>query len=572
MNIFNKNIIILILLTVLSGMSGCGKDPVREEQVSYAKLSVTVVDELGEPLEGIKIVTFPDTYSIFTDKNGHAIFEQVETGQYQVVASRADIPIFYKETYLRKFKEVEMVFVVATKVTINVLVKDITGRPLTDTLVSTSPNTSKETTDESGYVTFKNVPIRDYTFIVHRNNAVAYVRNKSLAIIDGKIKDIEIIIVNEKPLVNILEPQNHDFQNIFDVHFSGEGFDFEDGEIPGENLSWYSSIDGELGTGNEITVDALSVGKHTITLSGIDADGNITQRFINLNLFYYEEESYFPIPYDGSWKYRHQNPEFTIINSDGAEEIWTLKDVEVRMKSVDSRYSTMRYSVQTVGRMKYCEYIIEDFFETDPIIEDSFKTDPDNIYVTKTTERFKIWDNGSTEFTPKSKMDIEMRYTPSMILMKKHVDPLSQSSFESNISVDVTWMFDRDFLDSRNFTETIEIVNTVDIGGTETVETDLGAYEAAVITVRQGETERKWWLAKGIGIVRFDYNTLNTPVTALLYDTNLLSFSQDNPLQKNISHANNYSGNMIRKTLKSPPDSPEETREIINFLRTLTPR
>ncbi|MFC1552911.1 carboxypeptidase-like regulatory domain-containing protein, partial [Candidatus Latescibacterota bacterium] len=110
MNIYNKKVMILILMTALSGMSGCGKDPVRVEQVSYSKLSVTVVDELGEPLEGINVVTFPKSSSVFTDENGHAIFEQIKSGQYQVVASRNDIPIFYKETFLRKFKEVEMVF------------------------------------------------------------------------------------------------------------------------------------------------------------------------------------------------------------------------------------------------------------------------------------------------------------------------------------------------------------------------------------------------------------------------------------------------------------------------------
>ena len=159
-----------------------------------------------------------------------------------------------------------------------------------------------------------------------------------------------------------------------------------------------------------------------------------------------------------------------------------------------------------------------------------------------------------------------------MILLKNHIDPLTASSFESIISVDVEWNFDRDFQDTRSYTESIEIVNSVDVGGMETVETELGTYETAVITVSQGETERKWWIAKGVGIVRFDYNTLNTPVTALLYDTNITSFPLEDQVQKNIPNAYNNFGNTIRKTLKSPADSPEETREIIKFLRTLSPR
>ncbi|MFC1538803.1 hypothetical protein ACFL6H_05210 [Candidatus Latescibacterota bacterium] len=538
------------------------------EQKGYAKISVIVVDELGEPLEGIKIITYPKTKSIFTDENGHAFFEDIEAGQYQVVASRSDIPIFYKETILTKYREVEMIFVVATKVTINVLIKDVEGKPLTDTEISTSPKTSHEITDVNGYVTFKNVPIRKYTFIVKRNNAVAYVRNKTLSIKDGKIADVEIIIVNEKPYLNIITPENHDFHNIFDVRFVCEGVDFEDGELPEDALSWHSSIDGELGIGKDITIDRLSVGRHTISLTGFDSSNNISQRFINLNLYYFEDDSYFPIPPGGIWKYKHQNPIFTLVNTDGKEETWILNDLEVEMNSIDSRKSMMRYTIETENSRNYCKYIVTDYFKTD-----DFETDLDNIYVSKTVEKFKIWNDNTNEYNPKSQMDIEMEYSPRLILLKNHIDPLSVSSYESNITVDVTWLFDRVYNDTQNYTETVNFVNSVELTGIETVETDFGTYEAAVITVSQGETERKWWLAKGIGLVRLEYNTFDTPITALLYDSNILTFSEDVPLNKNIStDVFNNEGNHIRKTLQSPPNTPEKAREIIEILRELSPR
>ncbi|MFC1541461.1 hypothetical protein ACFL50_03315 [Candidatus Latescibacterota bacterium] len=534
------------------------------ETKGYAKISVIVVDELGVPLEGIKIITYPKTKSIFTDENGHAFFEDIEAGQYQVVASRSDIPIFYKETILTKYREVEMIFVVATKVNITVVIKDIVGQPISNTEVSTSPNTSREISDENGYVTFKNVPIRNYTFIVKRNNAVAYVRNKTLSIKDGKIADVEIIIDNEKPFLKIITPKNHDFHNIFDVRFICEGYDFEDGELPDDALSWHSSINGEIGIGKDISIGNLSVGKHTITLTGIDSSNNISQRFINLNLYYFEDDSYFPIPKGGIWKYSHQNPSFTLINTDGTEEKWILNDLEVTMKGVDSRKSSMRYTVKTENSNKYCEYIVIDYFETDPDLE--------NIYIFKTVEQFKIWNDNTNEFNPISQMDIDMVYSPRMILLKNHIDPLFESSYESNITVDVTWLFDRVYNDIRNYTETINFVNSVDLSGIETVETDFGTYEAAVITVSQGETERKWWLAKGIGLVRLEYNTFDIPITAQLYDSNILTFSENVPLNKSISSIFNNEGNHIRKTLQSPPNTPEKEREIIEILRELSPR
>ncbi len=198
------------------------------------------------------------------------------------------------------------------------VVKNLSGIPLTNIKVSTSPTTSNEITDENGHVVFENVPVRKYTFIVKRENATVYIRNKTLSIRNGQLQDVEIIIANEPPSVKILSPANHQFHNIFDIHLVGEGYDFEDGELPDSSYFWYSSIDGELGTGKELTVDRLSVGRHKITLACIDSDQNRTERFINLNLYYFEKESYFPIPWNGNWLYRYQIPEFTVINDYGA--------------------------------------------------------------------------------------------------------------------------------------------------------------------------------------------------------------------------------------------------------------
>ena len=56
------------------------------------------------------------------------------------------------------------------------------------------------------------------------------------------------------------------------IQFSGYGTDYEDGELPGESLSWKSSIDGELFTGAQSS-RTLSPGTHTITLMARDSKG-----------------------------------------------------------------------------------------------------------------------------------------------------------------------------------------------------------------------------------------------------------------------------------------------------------
>ena len=55
------------------------------------------------------------------------------------------------------------------------------------------------------------------------------------------------------------------------IVFQGSGHNPDDDlPFPGDNLSWYSNLDGALGTGSTITPQ-LSVGNHAITLSCEDS-------------------------------------------------------------------------------------------------------------------------------------------------------------------------------------------------------------------------------------------------------------------------------------------------------------
>lgn len=60
------------------------------------------------------------------------------------------------------------------------------------------------------------------------------------------------------------------------VTFRADAADAEDGPLPGDRVSWSSSIDGDLGAGNPLTVSTLSTGTHTILASVTDDDGKKT--------------------------------------------------------------------------------------------------------------------------------------------------------------------------------------------------------------------------------------------------------------------------------------------------------
>jgi len=81
------------------------------------------------------------------------------------------------------------------------------------------------------------------------------------------------ISINSPPQVTINSPSSGvSFASTDTISLSGSAIDEEDGTINNANLSWTSSIDGNLGNGNNITV-TLSPGTHLISLTAIDNDG-----------------------------------------------------------------------------------------------------------------------------------------------------------------------------------------------------------------------------------------------------------------------------------------------------------
>ncbi|PID73645.1 MAG: hypothetical protein CSB33_02540 [Desulfobacterales bacterium] len=96
---------------------------------------------------------------------------------------------------------------------------------------------------------------------------------------------ITVYVGNASPAVKITYPEDKTrYGQVASVLFSGVGEDPEDGDLSGAELTWTSSIDGELGTGASLTVNVkdpddpastgISQGIHIITLKGTDSAGN----------------------------------------------------------------------------------------------------------------------------------------------------------------------------------------------------------------------------------------------------------------------------------------------------------
>ncbi len=80
------------------------------------------------------------------------------------------------------------------------------------------------------------------------------------------------------PTVSIIEPNSVTTVTLgYPVLLQGRAYDLEDGPLSGDMIQWISSIDGSLGSGEDIYT-FLSLGQHLITLVATDNDKNTSAR------------------------------------------------------------------------------------------------------------------------------------------------------------------------------------------------------------------------------------------------------------------------------------------------------
>jgi len=582
-----KNIFLLSLLLILTVLVGCDKNPTKPEpdkpsdSDSDSLSTIIVIFENKKRDSSVEFYTSQGIGGMSDDSlrvsksfnfvDNKAVIKFIPPGEYKIlchcrvtdtITNRTLYISFLNNIIVKGNKIIESRFILPEEVLLQVILLSRSHKPIKGAEISTDPETVTAITDEEGRAFFGTFPLLNYGYNITKHDMTVPDEYGSMTIRNGKLEEVEIHIYNYiQPVVEIISPENNHYENIYDIHLVGNGYDFEDDLLPDESLTWYSSIDGELGKGRELTLDRLNIGHHTITLVGINSDQRKSECSITLNLSFFGDESYFPLPYSGYWNYRYFTTDFSVTDDIRGTEYWTINDLQVSAEDVDTRNCLMEYTITKNDTTKYCRYYVVDHYETDS----------ENIYITKTTEQLQIFEDENKQGVPTEQLYIETVYSPRYLMIKQYMDPIKESFYETSVTSEVSLTYNHVNSTSLSFTETIDIETSYEIGETETVETEIGTFEAVPLTIFTEDTERKWWLAKGIGIIQLEYNTFDLPLTATLYDTNIFAFSESGNT-KNISKSSYYGRNHNQKVFKSPPDTPERMLELCRLLRGLCPQ
>ena len=91
-------------------------------------------------------------------------------------------------------------------------------------------------------------------------------------------------LVKKSPKVFIDKVDSEIFEHNSDVKIMGTAYDAEDGLLRGTNLVWTSNKDGIIEKGETLNIQDLSPGKHVITLTAIDSEGNEGKDSISIRI------------------------------------------------------------------------------------------------------------------------------------------------------------------------------------------------------------------------------------------------------------------------------------------------
>jgi hypothetical protein len=542
---FNHPLFISALLPCILSI-GCGKSTLENDSLGgNFSISIHVMDDSGCSLQGFDVSTKPETKNSVTDSTGHAILENIPQGIYSVSIHKSNYSDFSKTITVNDKQNNDLSFEYLRKV--SVFIQDDLNHPCQDAIICTSPPTSELFADDNGGATFTNMPFIPLDFIIKRERYPSETLHISV-LADTLYLDVK----SASPSLTIFSPSHGSFIYYDNAHFSGTGFDLEDGELPDSSLVWYSDLDGFLGYGKNITVLHLSSGKHVIKLCGTDSSNKKSENSISVNVI---NNSYFPIPRKESWTYRYPVSDLHITDSDNNIEHWSLMEMKASMGDNSERITEISWKVMKDNVENYCYLFITDYIETEG----------DNLYLTKSVEKYSEY-NGMMESV--LTIDATINYTPRYLFLKNFSNISLEKNYSSSVQVESIW----NYVYHAEFTKTSHEINNLltqfEVGGIENIETDKGFFPAVSLKITQNNTLKKWFLTKNIGLIRIEDYIFNAHTVAVLHNT---SFYLP-PVQKNISIQTGLSNRPMNIDFKLDRKNFENMKNFHKFLVNMCPR
>ena len=513
---------------------------------SCGSLAINVFDGHGNPVPDATITTTPVTREIISDESGRALLDAVFASNYAVSVVFQDRIVFSDnvEVATDSLSEINC----SIYGDLSLVVKNTEGNPLSDAVITSSPPTETVSTDLSGSVHIKDALTGDYEFTVSKNDITLLIA--PIVITADETEMIDLVYSDQAPEVFIVSPESNQLAR---QPFNLEGYsaDFEDGELSGDNLVWSSDISGEIGRGNEVTCNNLSLGWHNIRLEASDSDGITGIAVIRVNVVPEDMYgSYFPIILSASWTYKHSQRVFEIPDDLGEIVEWELENIIVGVLNDGWRETRIEYTSKKNRTNKEYTYIVRD-----KIIHEG-----GDVYVTE-TEEFMSMDQGLTE----NSFQITTEYSSPFLLIQGHRELTPGTEFVNDMLISLHW---HENLKHDAFTEHFNIYSKTSIGEEKIVRTPLGQMKAKPLTIVSDGSFRTWWLVKGIGIVKMEYNMFDPHPVAELYRSSLIGAGRAAPETSSpVPHAVSFNSTKL-----STAPAPHDIRTLRELSHMLIPR
>jgi hypothetical protein len=217
------------------------------------------------------------------------------------------------------------------------------------------------------------------------------------------------------------------------------------------------------------------------------------------------------------------------------------------------------YYDRTIGtRVTHCSYILTDYLE---------KYD-ENIYVVLTTEELREWEQNQTEDQTTMLIHSETSYDPPYLVLPAISDVSEKMTATNSVNLKTDWYYIYYNKPSATFRESKTLNTTFETGGMSYVQTMKGQFRSLEVTITQDGASKTWWLTRGLGIIKFEYDISSIEQTALLTDTDLLALYRPEAGKKAAISAGTP---QAPATYSLPGKADDAARETMRILRTMAP-